>query len=132
MTEEERFLDDGRPWDENGYPVNPPDWMTRVRKRGEPHGIQEYEGRTPLIDPSSRRDRVPEGAWMLRMVSYLLVFLAGLFVAAGIEDGRPSSTSVPPGAVDVRGHEGEILVVGPNLQVQWTTEAELHREAGHG
>jgi hypothetical protein len=87
--------------------------------------------RTPLIDPSSHRDHVPEGAWLLRIVSYLLVFLAGLFIAASVINSRPDDTSPPPGSVDVSGHEGEILVVGPNLQVQWTTEAEMHRAAGH-
>jgi hypothetical protein len=84
--------------------------------------------RTPLIDPVSYREQRREGMFALRMVSYLLVFLAGLFISGAIDASRPVSTAPPPGSVDVRGHEGEVLVVGPNLQVRWTTEAELERE----
>jgi len=60
----------------------------------------------------------------------VLTFIAGLVVGSMIEKDRPDTEG--PNSVNVEGHEGEILVIGTDGQMRWTTEAGLHKAAGHG
>ena len=69
--------------------------------------------------------------WIAVALAILCAFLGGAYIGEDIASTRPADPS-DPGFVNVEGHEGEVLVVGPNLQLRWTTEAELHEAAGHG
>jgi hypothetical protein len=72
-----------------------------------------------------------EGIRLLFIPLMVLTFVAGLLIGVKIDKDRPITND--PGFVNIEGHGGEILVVGPDgSTVQWTTEAQLHREAGHG
>jgi hypothetical protein len=42
-----------------------------------------------LIDPRSYREEKREGAALLRIVSYLLIFLTGLLIGVQVEGSRP-------------------------------------------
>jgi hypothetical protein len=42
-----------------------------------------------LIDPRSYREEKREGAGLLRIVAYLLVFLAGLLIGVQVEHAQP-------------------------------------------
>jgi hypothetical protein len=72
--------------------------------------------------------RVPKW-WPILLPVGLILFLAGLFIGADVESTRPENPASDPGFVNVEGHEGETLVVGPNLQLRWC-EATDH--ACHG
>lgn len=79
--------------------------------------------------PEIRRQEDRRWLWFfIATLVALAAWFAGLTIGARIGESRPPAQQ---GFVDVRGHEGEILVVLPGGQIQWTTEAQLHAEAGH-
>jgi hypothetical protein len=78
------------------------------------------------------RPRPSTLVWIAMALVVLCAFLAGLYLGADVEASRPVSPATDAGFVSVVGHEGEILVVGVGGQLRWTTEAELHKAAGHG
>jgi hypothetical protein len=70
-----------------------------------------------------------EGLHLLFIPLMVLTFLSGLIVGSMVERERPIAED--PGFVNIEGHQGEVLVVGMDGEVLWTTEAELHKAAGH-
>jgi hypothetical protein len=92
----------------------------------EPIKISSYDWHAPMAERPSH-----EGMRLLFIPLMVFTFIAGLLVGVQIDKDRPVASD--PGFVNIEGHGGEILVVGPDgSTVQWTTEDQLHREAGHG
>lgn len=79
----------------------------------------------PTFSGTWYRDRRPQqrGLAYLFIPLLLVTALASGWVGARIEKDRPVVDD--PGFVNVEGHEGEVLVVGTDGTLLWTTEAEL-------
>jgi hypothetical protein len=91
--------------------------------------VTDSDYQLPKRYTTSRNPRYNSLIWVAGALAVLCAFLAGLYLGADVEASRPVSPATDAGFVSVVGHEGETLVVGPNLQLRWC-EATDH--ACHG